>query len=108
MNDFASLAFINNQISAFAEAEINLTKKIAFRVGARTEYISLLNATHLTPRVSAAYKTGKYSQISFAYGMFEQNPEDDYLKMTRALSTEKSRHYIFNYQYKKKQQSFSG
>ncbi|MDX2445077.1 MAG: TonB-dependent receptor [Bacteroidales bacterium] len=106
MNDFASLAFINNQISAFAEAEINLTKKIAFRVGARTEYSSLLNATHLTPRLSAAYKTGKYSQISFAYGMFEQNPEDDYLKMSRTLSTERSTHYILNYQYKKNNRVF--
>ena len=106
MDNWVVLAFSNNQISAFAEAELTLTKKIAIRIGGRTEYCTILKAANLTPRVSAAYKTGKYSQISLAFGMFQQNPENDYLKMTRALTTEKSTHYILNYQYKKNNRVF--
>lgn len=53
------------------------------------------------PRLSAAVKTGKSSQISVAFGQFRQNPEDDYLKFSSMLTPEKSTHSILTYQFKK-------
>ncbi|MBC7915249.1 MAG: TonB-dependent receptor, partial [Pyrinomonadaceae bacterium] len=44
------------------------------------------------------YKTGKFSQVSMAYGKFYQNPEDDYLVQTNKLDFEQADHYILNYQ----------
>lgn len=95
------LPFSNNQFSAFIESEIKITSKVAFRFGGRAEYSSLLEKATLMPRLSAAVKTGKSSQVSLAYGMFYQNPEDDYLKFEPNLLPEKSTHSILTYQYKK-------
>jgi hypothetical protein len=100
------LQFNNYLSSAFAESEINISKSIAMRVGARAEYNSYLNNLNMVPRISAAYKTGKYSQISMAYGKFYQNPQDDYLKFAPDLSSEMADHYILNYQYNFNQRTF--
>jgi len=94
-------SFINHQYSAFAESEVKITKSIALRAGIRAEYNSLLTETTINPRLSAAVKTGKNSQLSAAYGTFSQNPEDEYLRFTKDLNTEKSKHSILTWQYKK-------
>ena len=93
------LPFTNNQTSGFAELEYKLSKKFATRLGARLENSSLLNETALVPRFSGAYKTGKHSQFSLAYGQFSQNPEDDYLKFAPRLNPEKSQHTVMTWQY---------
>ena len=93
------LPFSNNQTSGFAELEYKLSKKFATRLGARLENSSLLNETSLAPRFSGAYKTGKHSQVSLAYGQFSQNPEDDYLKFAPRLSPEKAQHTVMTWQY---------
>jgi len=95
------LSFSNHQFSTFAESEIKITKQIALRAGLRAEYNSLLSNFNITPRFSAAVKTGKNSQLSAAVGNFTQNPEDDYLKFATTLKPEKSQHTILNWQYKK-------
>jgi outer membrane cobalamin receptor len=46
-----------------------------------------------------AYKSGERGQFSLAYGDFYQNPVTEYLKFQPNLETEKTSHYIFNYQY---------
>jgi hypothetical protein len=94
-----NLKYNNDLLSGFAESEINLSKRIALRIGARSEYNSYSGNLNFVPRFSAAYKTGKHSQISAATGKFLQNPGDDYLKITSDLSQESSVHYILNYQY---------
>ena len=94
-------SFINRQFSAFAESEVKITKSLALRAGIRAEYNSLLTETTINPRLSAAVKTGKNSQLSAAYGTFSQNPEDEYLRFTSDLNTEKSEHSILTWQYKK-------
>ncbi len=93
------LPFTNNELSGFAEMEYKLSKKFATRIGARLENSSLLKETTLVPRFSGAYKTGKHSQVSLAWGKFYQNPENDYLKFAPQLKPEKSQHAVMTWQY---------
>ncbi len=101
MNGIFALPFSNRQISVFAEPEAKITPALALRAGVRAERSSLIEKTNIMPRLSAAVKTGKSSQLSAAYGKFVQNPEEDYLKFTTALEPEKSTHSILTWQYKK-------
>lgn len=82
----------------FAETDIYLTNALAAKLGGRAEHSSYLARTNLAPRASLAYKTGKESQASIAYGIFYQNPETQYLPATSPLNFSKATHYIANYQ----------
>ena len=88
------------QPSLFLESELKFTTKLALRLGVRSEYSSLLDEVVLAPRVSAAYKTGKYSQVSMAWGKYLQKPQDEYLMIAPQLASEKADHYILNFQYR--------
>jgi len=101
-----SLTLNDTQPAYFLEPEIKLSKKIAFRIGARAEYSSLINSWGILPRVSAAYKTGKYSQVSMAWGLYRQKPENDLLKFAPDLTSERSAHYILNFQHRKNLRTF--
>jgi len=101
-----SINLLDNQPSLFAETEWKISKKLALRTGIRAEYSSLLKSTGLLPRISAAYKTGTYSQFSFAWGKYRQKPENEYLQFAPALSPEKADHYILNFQYRKHRRTF--
>jgi len=100
------LPFTNNQLSGFAEIEYKLTKKFATRIGTRLENSSLLKETSLVPRLSAAYKTGKHSQVSLAGGQFDQNPENDYMKFAPQLKPEKAQHAVMTWQYETELKTF--
>ncbi|WP_321995842.1 TonB-dependent receptor [Draconibacterium orientale] len=95
------LSFNNNLFAGFAESEWKVTKKLALKAGVRTEYNSLINRLNAVPRLSAAVKTSKNSQLSAAYGKFFQNANDDYLKFTDELAPATSTHSILTWQYKK-------
>ena len=84
--------------SAFAEGDIYLTNNVAAKIGTRLEHSSLLNKANLAPRVSLAYKLGKVSQASLAYGIFYQTPERRYLPSVNNLTYAKATHYIAQYQ----------
>nr|WP_319509225.1 TonB-dependent receptor [uncultured Draconibacterium sp.] len=101
MNGDFNLSFNNNLFAGFAESEWKVTKKLALKAGLRTEYNSLINEMNVVPRLSAAVKTSKNSQLSAAFGKFFQNPGDDYLKFTDELAPETSAHSILTWQYKK-------
>ena len=89
----------NNNISAvYIEADIFLSKKLAFKTGLRAEYSELFKDFTISPRVSFAYKTSAKSQVSLAYGDFYQNPTSDILKFNHNLAPQKTSHYILNYQ----------
>lgn len=92
--------------TGFLEAEINIGSRFAARAGGRYEYSGLLERSNIAPRLSLAYKTGKFSQVSMAYGTFYQTPLDDYLLFTNNLSFENSTHYIVNYQIMKDRRIF--
>ena len=100
-DDNILLNFSNNQFSTFVESELKVGTYLAFKAGVRLEHSTVINQTSLMPRLSAAVKTGKSSQISMAFGQFRQNPEDNYLKFSSTLLPEKSTHSILTYQYKK-------
>jgi membrane-bound inhibitor of C-type lysozyme len=95
------LSFSNHQFSMFLESEVKVTKYFALRSGFRAEFNTLMANVTMNPRLSAAIKTGEFSQFSAAFGTFTQNPEDEYLKFTAKLAPEKSRHSIITWQYKK-------
>lgn len=92
-------ADVNDHIAAlFIEPEFRLSAKLAIRTGLRYEYSSYLKESSISPRVSLAYKTGKNSQLSAAWGHYFQSPVNDYLKYSTALQFEKAIHYIVSYQ----------
>lgn len=90
-----------NYAAAFVESDIFITNDLAGRIGLRAENSEILGEVNLAPRVSLAYKTGKNSQVSFAYGDFYQTPQPTYLYNITAdpLTYEKATHFIGNYQY---------
>jgi hypothetical protein len=99
LGDSHLLSFFNNQLSAFAESELKVSRYLAVKAGLRAEQSSLLQQAKIVPRVSAAVRTGKNSQLSAAYGNFFQNPADDYLKFSSRLGPEQSTHSILTWQY---------
>lgn len=95
------LQFGNRLLAAFFEPEMKIGRNLALRAGIRIENNSLPGITRLDPRLSAAFKTGRNSQLSAAYGTFFQNPEDRYLKFNAAISPERAEHSILTWQYRK-------
>lgn len=92
--------------SLFAESDVYVTNDLALKGGLRMEHSQYLGKFNLAPRASLAYKLGKGSQASLAYGIFYQNPERRYLPSPNELSFMKAAHYILQYQKVLNQQSF--
>jgi len=86
----------------FAESDIYITNDLAGKVGVRGEHSAMLGRYNVAPRVSAAYKLNRRGQISAAYGMFFQKPEQQYLLNSADLQFMRADHYILNYQYQPK------
>ncbi|MBC3757728.1 TonB-dependent receptor [Hyunsoonleella sp. SJ7] len=95
----AKYGFDNNIAAVFAEADIFISKNLAFKTGIRTEYSALFEDFTLAPRVSVAYKISNKSQLSLAYGDFYQNPASNVLKFNQDFKPQNASHYILNYQY---------
>lgn len=105
-NNSIDYSFNNNILGSYVEADVFFSKKLASKVGIRGEYSELLNEITISPRASIAYKSGKNSQFSLAYGRFFQNPKNDYLKFNTDFKAENTSHFIANYQYVKNKQIF--
>ncbi|WP_210463020.1 TonB-dependent receptor [Rufibacter roseolus] len=88
----------DQNLAAFAEADVYLGQKLVARPGLRLERSSFLNQQALSPRLAVAYQLHRDGQVSFAYGHFYQTPENDYLKHHQSLRFERATHYILNYQ----------
>ncbi|MDJ1470092.1 TonB-dependent receptor [Xanthocytophaga flava] len=82
----------------FLETDVHITHKLVGRAGIRNEYSQVIHRWNVAPRLSLAYKTSDYSQISLAYGQFYQNPNQLYLYINKKLDFEKAEHFILNYQ----------
>jgi len=87
------------EYALYAEPEFRIKGKFVARIGIRSEYVSLLQHWQLVPRISVAFHTGDYSQLSLAYGLFRQRPEYQYLIYSPDLQSERATHLILNYQY---------
>ncbi|HBD27355.1 TonB-dependent receptor [Flavobacterium sp.] len=96
----------NNSIAFFSEAEVLLSRKVAFNVGLRSSNASIVDEFTVEPRVSFAYKVAENSQFSMAYGNFNQTAKQDYLKFNTNLDYETTSHYILNYMYNKQGRMF--
>ena len=100
------LNLADNYSAGFVEAEMYATNKLAIRAGLRGEYTSVIDKANLSPRLSLAYKTGQFSQVSLAAGQFYQTPEKNYLYLNRSLGFELANHLILNYQIIKNDRTF--
>jgi hypothetical protein len=96
-DDYAR-SFRETIAGGFAEADLYTSNKFVTRAGARLEYNDLTKQFSVDPRVSLAYKTGTYSQVSFAYGKFRQTAKNELVRINTALDPEKAEHFILNYQ----------
>lgn len=96
----------SNISAAFAETDVIFSQNFAVKLGVRASYTDYNDEVTFSPRASFAYKTGKKSQLSVAYGDFYQNPLSDVLKFTQDFEAQKTQHYILNYQYNDKGRIF--
>ncbi|MET0392402.1 MAG: TonB-dependent receptor [Chitinophagaceae bacterium] len=87
-----------NFAAAFAETDIYVTNDLAAKIGGRYEYSSIISRSNIAPRVSVAYKVGNGAQLSAAYGIFYQKPENTQLVYTQDLGYTRATHYILTYQ----------
>lgn len=98
--------FHSDIAALFSETDILFSKNLITKVGFRLSRNYLLDQTSLSPRIALAYKVAKNKQFSLAYGTFEQAPKQDYLKYDTNLESEKTQHYILNYEYNQDKQIF--
>lgn len=87
-----------NIYALFAEQDVYITNNLAGKFGLRAERSELFNSNNIAPRASLAYKLGKNSQASLAYGQFFQTPELRNLPSVNPLDFQKATHYIAQYQ----------
>lgn len=90
----------------YLESNIYISDKFIGVIGGRWEYATLSERSMISPRVSLAYKTGEFSQISFATGLYHQRPSAEILTYDDQLQDERAIHYILNFQYSKDQRTF--
>lgn len=96
-NQVYSGRIVENLKAIFAETDLYITNGLAAKAGGRFEHSSYLQKANFAPRLSLAYRTGKYGQASLAYGIFHQNPERKYLPGAGGLTFSKATHYIAQY-----------
>jgi TonB-dependent Receptor Plug Domain. len=95
---FRSWNLKENLLSGFGETDIYITNDLAAKIGVRAEHSVLLNRWNSAPRLSLAYKFRGNGQLSFAYGVFYQDPEKQYLPSSGVLNYARASHYILQYQ----------
>ena len=92
--------------SLFVESDIYLTNALAAKVGLRYEHSTVIRRSDFAPRLSLAYRTGRDAQVSLAYGIFYQKPENNQLFASTNVGFTKATHYIINYQKMSKDRIF--
>ena len=83
----------------FAEMNNRMGSRFASRAGLRMVSSSLSGEIKCAPRISFSYITGLNSQVSVAYGMFYQMPEDSLRYQFNKTKFESAEHLIANYQW---------
>jgi hypothetical protein len=84
--------------AVFAESDIYITSRLAFRAGIRAEHSSLLGKTNVAPRGSLAYQFTKKAQLSADYGIFYQKPINQFLLFNQNMPFMRADHVILTYQ----------
>jgi hypothetical protein len=83
----------------FLESDLYFTQRFIGRAGIRAEYSLRDHSLDVMPRLSLAYKTGTFSQVSLATGLYKQRPARQYLLVNDQLSQEEAAHMTLNYQH---------
>ncbi len=98
--------FSSTTVSGYAEMEWTPLNMIAIKPGVRYEHTSLdflsvkdTTFNTIAPRLSMAIRTGLYSQVSLAGGLFYQNADQAYLINGYQPGPQMATHYIANWQY---------
>jgi len=97
MSNDNTVALTDNLTAAFAEGDIYLANNLAAKIGVRAEHSSLLSKWIIAPRASLAYRLNDGGQFNFAYGIFYQEPQNDFLYQTTDLHFSSATHYVLNY-----------
>ena len=100
-----SFNFKNHNIGAFAEGQYYFSKRLVTRIGGRIDYSTLLDKVKISPRISTAYKLNEFSNISLAYGIFNQSPDKSHLLYTQSIDLENTQQFIANYTINKNQRT---
>jgi hypothetical protein len=92
--------------AGYLEANWTLFRILALRPGIRYEHSQLLQQAVLQPRLSFAVKTGEFSQISVAEGVYFQDPENLYLLNGFRPAMQEATHTIANFQWIRSERTF--
>lgn len=92
-------AFDETLLAAYTEATWTPLHWLSVKPGLRFENSSLLKEAVLSPRLSAAFKTGRRSTVSLAGGLFYQNPDPSLLLYGYRPNPARATHAIINYQW---------
>jgi outer membrane cobalamin receptor len=104
--DTVRYRFNETLTAMYLECEWKLGKRFAIKPGVRAEHSAMLAKESLAPRVSMAFKTGEYSQVSLASGMFYQTADKRYLLRQYHPDFQYAVHYLANYQWINHSRSF--
>ncbi len=96
-NEFS---FKNATSSIFLESDYFFDASLAIKSGLRYEYHALSDSHLLLPRITAAKKINKQSQLSISYGEYTQTIQDNFLFFDQRLGTEKATHVTSNFSFK--------
>jgi hypothetical protein len=97
----------NETLSAgFIEGEYKPVRWFVIKPGVRAEYSRLLAKGNIVPRISLAVKTGQYSQVGLASGIFYQTAPTQYLLQGYRPSFQQALHYLINYEWIQRNRSF--
>ncbi|ACU08987.1 Probable outer membrane receptor protein [Flavobacteriaceae bacterium 3519-10] len=83
--------------SLFAETDLGFSNDFSAKVGLRTEHSAALDRWNLAPRAALAYRISKKWTSSLAYGIFYQNPENQFIGKY-PLNFQRAEHYILQVQ----------
>ena len=90
----------NLNTAVFAETDLIFTNNLTAKLGARAEHSSFLERWNMAPRAALAYRISNGFTASFAYGIFYQNPESQYL-YSKNFDFQRADHYVFQVQKNK-------
>lgn len=96
-NGFAG-GFRDHFAAVFAESDVYLTSRLAFRAGLRAEHSRLIQRTNWAPRGSLAYQFNKKAQLSADYGIYYQKPLNQFLMFERNMPFMRADHFMVTYQ----------
>jgi hypothetical protein len=104
--DTLNTEFKETITAAYTEAEWKPARQFTLKAGFRFEYSKLIDEYNMAPRVAFAVKTGDFSQVSLAGGVFYQLADKRYLLGGYKPGFQQAAHYIANYQWINDSRSF--